>query len=370
MKRILVFGLTKTVGGVESYIRNLIYNIDLTEYFFDFLIVGEEEKACFEDEFNEFFNDGINHFYHCPNMKKGFISTNRWLKEFYQSHHYDLIYMNVTTAARIMYCNYAVTKQGVPLITHNHCGNAVSKWASINNNLFRGYTTRKSAVKLACSDEAFTYGFTCDKSEGMIIKNGIDVNRFAFDELVRTELRAELGIMDNQIVVGHIGRFAIEKNQKFFIDLSKELGERYVFVCVGDGELKDEFYNDVRRNNLEKQFRILPFSRQAEKYYSVMDVFAMPSLYEGLPLVAVEAQAAGLPCVFSDTISRQSDICGHSVYVSIKNKDSWIEAIKETVIKRYDNIPQLTRAGYNAKTTGKMITTIFKETKKEDDLWI
>lgn len=364
MKRILVFGLTKTVGGVESYIRNVINNVDRTKFYFDFLIVGEKEKACFEDEFNELFDDGITHFYHCPNMKKGFISTNKWLKNFYQSHHYDLIYMNVTSAARIMYCNYAVTKQGVPLITHNHCGNAVSRFASINNNLFRRYTTKKSAVKLACSDEAFKYGFTCNKSEGMIIKNGIDINRFVFNDYFRSKLRTELGIMDKQIVIGHIGRFAIEKNQKFFLDISKELGERYVFVCVGDGELKEEFYNALVRDNLENQFRILPFSRQAEKYYSLMDIFAMPSLYEGLPLVAVEAQAAGLPCVFSDTISRQADICGQSAFVSIKDKESWIEVIRKTAIKRYDNIQKLTNAGYNAETMGKMITTIFEETRR------
>ena len=97
--RILVFGLTKVVGGVESYIRNLIYNVNRDKYYFDFMIVGEEEKACFEDEFNELFNDGQEHFFYCPNMKKGFLSTNRWLKEFYEKHNYDLIYMNVTTAA-------------------------------------------------------------------------------------------------------------------------------------------------------------------------------------------------------------------------------------------------------------------------------
>ena len=193
-------------------------------------------------------------------MKKGFISMNRWLKEFYETHHYDLIYMNVTTAARIMYCNYAVTKQGVPLITHNHCGSAVSKFAAINNNLFKNYTTRKSMVKLACSDETFTYGFTCDKSEGTIIQNGIDVNRFVYNKVFRSELRSELKITDDQVVIGHVGRFAAEKNQKYFIELSKALGNHFVFVCVGEGMQKEDFCRAIKQNEVEKRFRILPFS--------------------------------------------------------------------------------------------------------------
>lgn len=360
MKRILVFGLTKTVGGVESYIRNVVYNIDRTKYYFDFLIVGEEEKACFEDEFNELFNDGKNHFYHCPNMKKGFLYTNRWLRHFYQTHHYDMIYMNVTTAARIMYCNYAVTKQGIPLITHNHCGSAVSKKASINNNVFKRYTTMKSIVKLTCSYEAFEYGFTCPKEEGRIIKNGIDVKRFEYNDSYRLEMRRLCNIDEDKVVIGHVGRFATEKNHEYFIKLSRMLGEKYIFVCIGEGELKESFIRSIEENNLANRFRVLPFSTSTEKYYSLMDIFAMPSLYEGLPLVAVEAQASGLPCVFSDTISRQSDICGHSEFIPLDDPMGWVDAIKRTMIERYDNRESLVNAGFDAKTTADTVGDIFE----------
>lgn len=362
--RILIFGLTKVVGGIESYIRNLIYNIDREKYYFDFMIVGEEEKACFEDEFNELFDDGKEHFFHCPNMKKGFISTNRWLREFYESHHYDLIYMNVTTAARIMYCNYAVTKQGVPLITHNHCGNAVSKLASINNNVFKRYTTKKSAVKLACSDEAFSYGFSCDRSAGRIIQNGISVEQFTFNQEYRSEMRSNLGISEDQVVIGHIGRFAIEKNQRYFVELSKLLGNKYVFACIGEGEQKESVVSYIKEKGVVDSFRILPFSKQTEKYYSMMDIFAMPSLYEGLPLVAVEAQASGLPCIFSDSISRQSDICGHSRFISLETPDRWVEALRNSSKKRFDNRQKLIDAGFDASSTAVLISNLFDSTRK------
>jgi glycosyltransferase involved in cell wall biosynthesis len=359
MKKILVFGLTRTVGGVESYIRNLIYNIDRSKYLFDFMIVGEPEKACFEDEFNALFNDGFDHFYHCPNMKRNFWATNKWLKNFYQMHHYDLIYMNVTTAARIMYCNYAITKQNIPLITHNHCASAVTKLASLNNNLFKRYTTKRSLVKLACSNEAFDYGFTCSKNDGIIINNGIDLKRFEFNAKVRREMRIRNNISDEQVVIGHVGRFAQEKNQSFFIDLSELLGERYIFVCVGAGSLREQFIQEIHEKKLDNRFRIVSFSNETEKLYSMMDMFVMPSLYEGLPLVAVEAQASGLPCIFSDTISRQADICKNSSFISLGNKEEWVSIIRKQPIKRYDNMQSLVDAGFDIKTTAKEIERIF-----------
>ncbi len=362
--KILIFGLTKVVGGVEAYIRNVIYNIDRKKYYFDFMIVGEDEKACFEDEFNDLFDDGQEHFFHCPNMKKNFLYANKWLKEFYEVHKYDLIYMNVTTAARIMYCNYAVCRQRIPLITHNHCGNAVSELAAINNKLFKRYTTRKSAVRLACSDEAFSYGFSCEASKGRIIKNGIDVDRFAFNSKYRYEMRRLHDIKEDQVVIGHVGRFALEKNQKYFIELSKELGDKYVFVCIGDGEQKEEFVRYIHENDIDKRFRVLPFSKQVEKYYSMMDIFAMPSLYEGLPLTAVEAQASGLPCIFADTISRQSDICGHSKFISLEDKGLWMETIKKITIERFNDKKQLIKAGYDAISTANILSRIFDDTGK------
>ena len=91
----------------------------------------------------------------------------------------------------------------------------------------------------------------------------------------------------------------------------------------------------------------------------------MPSLYEGLPLVAVEAQASGLPCVFSDTISRQSDICGHSQFISLEEPDEWIDAIKNCQIGRYDNRKRLIDAGFDVATTADIVSRIFDETRKQ-----
>lgn len=351
--------MTSRFGGTESYLRSLISNIDRSKYNFDFMVVGET-KAILEDEINELINDGRNHFFYPPNMKKHYIKAKKWLENFYETHKYNLIYMNVTSAARIVYCNYAIKHMGVKLITHNHCGNSVNKKAGINNFLFKGYTTRMSDLKLACSDAAFYWGFSSNVGEPEIIKNGINLDRFSFNYNFRSEIRHVYDIDDNKIVIGHIGRFSIEKNQKFFVKLSKELGEKYVFICAGEGNTKNELLNEVKCEGVDDRFRIMSFTNETEKLYSAMDIFMMPSLYEGLPIVCVEAQANGLPCIFSDTISRQSDICGHSVFLSLEYLPSWVNYIKQMEICRYDNKNKLVEAGYDIKETARKMDLLFE----------
>lgn len=97
---------------------------------------------------------------------------------------------------------------------------------------------------------------------------------------------------------------------------------------------KREFFGEYKINGKMHRFRVLPISKQTEKYYSMMDYFAMLSLYEGLPLVATEAQASGLPCIFSETISRQSDICGHSQFIFLAKPDDWINRIRNITLER------------------------------------
>lgn len=363
---ILVFGITSRFGGTESYLRSLISNIDRSSYNFDFMIIGEK-KAILEEEMNTLINDGKNHFFYPPNMKKNYMKTKKWLKNFYENHDYDIIYMNVTSAARIVYCDYAIRNKNVKLITHNHCGNSINKKAGINNSLFKRYTTRKSDLRLACSDAAYYWGFSNVAGQPKIIKNGINLDKYQFESFYREEIRNSYGIDNDKIVIGHVGRFSIEKNHKFFVSLSKVLGEKYIFLCAGEGDTKKELLDLVKQEGVSNQFRILGFRHDTQKLYSAMDIFMMPSLYEGLPIVCVEAQANGLPCVFSDTISKQSDICGHSVFLSLQNLACWVDYIKKMEIRRYDNKKKLMEAGYDIKKTASEMDLLFKSLKERNE---
>ena len=360
MKRILIIGMTDLLGGVETYIYSVIKNIDRRKYSFDFLIIGQGIKAVYEREINELIGDGLNHFFYSPNLKRHYFMSSKWLKQFYDSHNYDAIYLNTTTAARIMYCRYALNNKESKLIAHSHQGNAVSLKKSMGNRLFKHYLTKRSWKKLACSEIAYKWLFDDIPLPGCIIPNGIETDKFRFNDLKRKEIRGNLGIADNKIVIGHVGRWSTQKNQSFFISLSQLLGDDYLFLCIGDGPDKETFELSIKEKGVSDRFVILGARNDVNNYYSAMDIFAMPSYYEGLPIVAVEAQCNGLPCVFSDSISKHTDISGRCFFVSINQQDKWRAAIECINKERYDGEACLKDRGFSIFNTVKILDSILE----------
>lgn len=349
-KRILIIGLSPVLGGVETYLYNLIKYIDRDEYNFDFLIVGNH-KSVFEKEINEIINDGENHFYYCPNLKSDYLKGKKWIREFYGNRNYDYIYLNTCTAARIQYCTTAIRKGSI-LISHSHNGNGDSK---INNALFKGYLSKKSKYKLSCSDLAAKWLYGNKFTNYKIIPNGIDTERFKYNEKIRNNLRIKLKFNHTDIVLGHVGRFSEQKNHKFFIEIAKELSNRFKFLLIGDGDKKSEFINMMCTNKLEDRFVILSAQDDIEKYYNVMDLFLMPSLFEGLPIVSVEAQCNGLSCVFSDTVSKQSNLSDRCRFIPTNNLSEWKKSILKANIERFDGVEVIKRKGFDVMTTVKTI---------------
>lgn len=358
-KKILVIGMTSLIGGVETYIFNVVKYINKNKYDFDFLLIGQDKRSVFESEINEMMGDGKDHFHYAPNMKSSYKKSNRWLKDFYDSHHYDAIYMNATTAARFMYCRYAVNKLGVKLITHSHSGNAISTLRGASSRLFRHYVTKHSWLKLACSEKAYYWMFDDEMQDNVIIPNGIDTNKFHFNQTNRESIRAELGISDDKIVIGHVGRWASPKNQIYFVSLSKSLGDRYIFLCLGDGPDKEPFFKKVEEEGIENRFIIFNARNDVYRYYSAMDVFAMPSHYEGLPIVAVEAQCNGLSCVLSDKISKQTNISGKCEFVPIEDLGKWVNTVISIDKNRFDGEKSLKEHGFSIESTAKMVENFF-----------
>ena len=359
MKRILVIGMTGLIGGVETFIYNVVKYIDRGRYHFDFLVIGQDKKSVFEKEINDLMDDGENHFYYAPNLKRDFFRASKWLKDFYDSHRYDAIYMNTTTAARIMFCRYAVKHQGVKLITHSHSGNAISFKKGLSSRIFKHYVTKNSWEKLACSEKAYAWMYDDTPKDDVVIPNGIDTDKFKFSLENRNAVRKELGIRNDKIVVGHVGRWAPPKNQIYFVSLSKILGDKYLFLCLGDGPDKEPFLQAVKDEHLEDRFIVLPARSDVYRYYSAMDLFAMPSHYEGLPIVAVEAQSNGLSCVLSDNISRQTNISGRCEFVSNENIDKWVNAVKELNLERFDGAKVLKEKGFSIINTVSMVEKVF-----------
>lgn len=359
MKRILIIGMTPVLGGVETYIYNLVKNLDKKKYYIDFLIIGYE-KPVFENEINMFFEDGKEHFFYIPNLKHNYFKAKKCIKNFYNKNRYEIIYLNTCTAAKINYCKFAIKKYGTILITHSHSGNATLKIHAFNNKLYRKYITKKSMVKLACSEVAYRWLFTDEVKDSCIVPNGVDISRFSFNQNWRNEIRQNLNIKDDDIVIGNVGRFSPEKNQIYFTELCKKTNKKVVFLIIGDGELKQELMNKIKTDGLQDRFFILPACNDIEKYYSAMDIFAMPSKFEGLPIVAMEAQATGLPCILSSNISKQTSLSKYCKIVELEKIDEWIKFIKEFSGIRYDGADLIQHKGFDSMKPVEILNKIFK----------
>ena len=143
--KVLVLGLHGILGGSETYVYNLVRGLDKNKVKFDFLVVGNK-KTPYEDDINIYYDDGLNHFFYCPDLKNDPKNSIKWMRAFYRDHNYDLIYLNATSAANAIYCMFPVSLKKTPLITHSHFSNGPKR----NHLMFRWYTNKHSVCKLAC----------------------------------------------------------------------------------------------------------------------------------------------------------------------------------------------------------------------------
>ena len=180
---------------------------------------------------------------------------------------------------------------------------------------------------VACSEAS---GKQLYRGSFRVLTNGVACDSFAFSPLVREKMRSELGI-ENAFVIGHIGRFSPQKNQAKLIDIFAEILKKRpdaVLLLCGEGENMESCKEKVKKMEIDEKVLFLGNVKEPQNYYQAMDVFVMPSLFEGLPLVGVEAQASGLPCVFSDTITKETQILPSCTFLPLNaNNNIWSEVI-------------------------------------------
>jgi glycosyltransferase involved in cell wall biosynthesis len=171
-----------------------------------------------------------------------------------------------------------------------------------------------------------------------IVKNAIDLQRYDYMPEERGKKRQELNIPDDELVIGSVGRLATQKNQAFLLDVFAEISKRRPqcsLLLVGEGELRDQLMHKSEDLGIEKNVRFVGSVPDVWNYLQAMDVFVFPSLYEGLGMSLVEAQATGLPCYASDTVPCDADITGHVVFMSLDQPvGSWADKILQTRMGR------------------------------------
>lgn len=294
------------VAGTETFIMNVVRVSDKKHFHYDFLIFYEGMNAYIEEAEAM----GCN-FYRLKSRRESPIQYYRQLNNFFREHleEYNAVHWcggDISSIAPLFYAY----KYKIPVrIVHSHNSSCDGLHTNILHRINRYFLRSLCTDNFACS--TFAAKFFFPHSRSVIIKNGIDVAKYVFDETVREKMRKELGIAPNDYVIGHIGRFVEVKNHKFLIDVFKKLQESVSeskLLLVGIGELMDNTKKLVHDSGLDNRVLFLGQRNDVNRLMQAMDAFVMPSLYEGLPFVLVEAQAASLPCIISSTINRDAKI--------------------------------------------------------------
>ena len=316
-------------GGVESVIMNYYRHLDHSKVQFDF-ICDEDSTRIPYDEIKKLGGRVflVPKYQNLPKYLKA-------LEKLFKENQYRIVHSNINTLS--VFPLYAAKKAGVPIrISHSHSTSNPKEWKrNLIKNILRPFSKRYATDYFACSELAGRYLFgnkAFDRGEVKIIHNAIDIEKFKFDEVARKKLRKELGIKDSTVVIGHVGRFVQQKNHTFLVDVFKEYHKKNPdskLLLVGSGPLEDEIKKKVEKLDLKDSVFFLGQRDDINKLYSVMDVFCLPSLYEGLPVVGVEAQAAGLPTIFSNRISKEVIVSSYAKNVSIKDTGFYIKKINK-----------------------------------------
>lgn len=364
MVSVLIIGYSNVFGGIERFICNLLDNIDRQKIRIDLLVY----KQLSEGQMIMLKSKGIS-IYEVSQIGKKPLSFLRQIFAFYRMHSYHVIHINSSHAVSILYTLPIWFKREVRIIYHSHNMDGSTKFL---HRICKGVVKRRSNVKIACSTPAAEYMFgTTQNIE--IIKNGIDIQKFSFQQKKRLQLRNKLSLDESNLVIGNAGRFVQEKNHRFLIDIFYSLAEinaNIKLILLGDGPLKEEIEDYVKHKGLKEKVIFAGNVDNIEDWYPVFDAFVLPSLYEGFPFVVVEAQANDLPIFLSDKISRETGITEKAVFVSLKaGAEYWAKAIdnkmktdfKEKI--RQDNSFCIKKAGFDFRDTVKRIQELYFDEK-------
>ena len=365
-KKIMIIGMSPNVGGVETYIMNIFRNIDKTrfELFFPYY-----DKVAYKEEIEALGGHPLRLEVsrHTP------LRYMRYMNDLFHKYQFDAVYYNTCD---IMSMDMIVfgKKNGVPIrVIHSHNSSNI-----IPPNFFhkrteawcRKHLDNYATKLLACSEVAGKWMF--DGREFEIIKNGIDTKKYQFNSELRRKIRSELHLQ-NSFVLGFVGSLWEQKNPLFLLDILSRIivsTPETVLLVVGDGMLRAQMEKKASDLGVSKNVMFLGIRRDVSDLMNAMDRFLLPSNFEGLPFVLVEAQANGLPCITSTNVSEESNITGEVKYIGLDaSLDIWAKEIInfELTMERimYSNL--VLSKGYDIKATTEHIESIlaycdYKET--------
>ncbi len=345
-------------GGMETFIMNVYRTIDKTQIQFDFLI--SQEGCDYELEAKSY---GARIYYKGSRRKDGFVSYCKKLDGFFKEHakDYVAVHYHESTLSSMEPLFYA-KKYGIKnRILHSHSSSvAGSKLHYITHYVNKLFVRNLATQYVGCSAKAISWFYkgTGVYSKAVMIANGINPKLFVFDEQKKAHVRSELGIGINDLVIGHIGRFMWIKNHKYIIDVFEQIHMQRPdskLILIGIGPLFDEIKERVREKGLSDVVLFMGLRSDIPELLQAIDVVIMPSIYEGMPVSLVEAQAAGALVYGSDTISKDTAITDRMHFLSIEKDPSfWADIIlSNDSVKKVDTSAEIKKSGFDINEIAK-----------------
>ena len=357
------------LGGAESRIMDLYRQMNRDEIQFDFLVHSSNVNLRKPEFYDQEIKSMGGHIYVLPKFKVyNYFSYRRAVRRFFAEHKEFRVVQGHMTSTAGIYLPIA-KKAGVPItVAHARNAGVVKGLKGAATRFFRQGLAEKADFCFACSVLAGQDVFGKEAvNEGMvkIIHNAIDVRRFTYDEKLREAAREQLGV-SGKLVLGHVGRFEYQKNHPYLLDVfaavCKERPDA-VLLLLGEGKDRPAMEERCRQLGIAGQVKFMGNRKDTERYYQVMDIFLLPSFFEGLPGVLVEAQAAGLKCFVSDTVTREAKATDLVTYLNIQQPaQNWAkEILKRADYVRRDTAQELTAAGFNVYTQAGGYSLFYKK---------
>lgn len=360
VKVLYVLNGTFERGGTEAVVLNYYRNIDHSRVQIDFMLHTSIEESMNNDICKEVMESGAKIYCVTP-RRLGIKKNKEEIEKALKNNKYDIIHTHTDCVGA--YILRIARKENVGIrVAHSHNTNVPVKVNGVKSLLhflylqYCRYDIRKQANHyMACSKEAAIWLFgkqAFDKGKVILLNNAIDVQSYKKNLEIRNKIRQQLNLK-NEIVIGHIGRFAVQKNHEFLIDVFNEVHKKCIetkLLLVGNGELELKIKEKVHQLNLDNAVIFYGLTSKPNELLQAMDVFVFPSRWEGLSVALIEAQAAGVPCIVTDSerISKKSAITDLVAYVPLEDEKLWVQKIlEESEREKKDTSSMIRDAGYD-----------------------
>lgn len=364
-------------GGAEAYLMNLFRFWDLSKLDCE-LVVSEVTTDLYDAELKALgIPRRVTLSQEYPMPVKRILHNLTAMRELFKSQHYDAVYLNLSNSFTMSYAVMA-KRAGVPVrVVHSHCSNiqrGALRWLKMLGHLagrllFAGAATHKAA----CSQEAaiWLFGRQCaDSGRIQMIHNGVDIRRFVADDVQRRAARHTLGL-DDKWVIGTVGRLTELKNTDFLIRAFAILCARKpdaFLLLIGEGELKKRLEALIEELGLKDKVWLYGATGEVPRMLWAMDVFCLPSRFEGSPVSVIEAQAAGCYCLVSDSVTHQCRVCENLSFLPVEGgAEKWAHAMEHArrLCTPDEAAAQVERNGYSAAQTSAVIQAVLLEACRE-----